>query len=101
MAALRALLPLNPQRRHDAIATLYIGASAPHDPDLRAAWKLVDDVVRETCGRALDAMRLEGGSAQLDQLHAMIDGLARQMVMHADERPTEWAVTVLDRMLPA
>lgn len=100
MAALRALLPLNPQRRHDVIATLYIGASGLHDPGLRAAWKLVDDAVRETCVRALEAMGLDGGRAQQDQLHAVMDGLARQMVLQAEERPPEWGVAVLDRMLP-
>lgn len=101
MAALRALLPLNPQRRHDVVATLYIGASAQHGPGLRAAWKLVDDAVRETCVRALDAIGPNGGPSQLDHLHAAIDGLAHQTVLQAEERPTDWAVTVLDRMLPA
>lgn len=101
MAALRALLPLNPQRRHDAIATLYIGASGLHDPGLRAAWKLVDDVVRETCVRALDATGLDGGRSQLDHLHAVIDGLVRQMVLQADDRPSDWAIAVLERMLPS
>lgn len=100
-AALRALLPLNPQRRQEVIAALYIGALGLHNPDLCAAWQLVDDAVRGTCRRALDAMGLDGGPAQLDQLHAVIDGLARQMVMHADDRSPEWAVAVLDRMLPA
>lgn len=100
-AALRALLPLNPQRRQQVIATLHIGELGLHNPDLRAAWQLVDDEVRETCVRALDAMGLDGGQAQLDQLHAVIDGLARQMVMHADQRSPDWGVAVLDRMLPS
>lgn len=100
-AALRALLPLNPQRRQEVTATLYIAASGLHDPVLRTAWKLVDDVVRDTCVRALDAMGLDDGQAQLDQLHAVIDGLARQMVMHADQRSPDWGVAVLDRMLPS
>lgn len=101
LAALRALLPLNPQRRHDVVATLYIGASGLHDPGLRAEWKLVDDAVRETCLRALDAMGLKGGESQLHHLHAVIDGLTRQMVLQTGEQQADWAVTVLDRMLPA
>lgn len=100
-AALRALLPSNPQRQQDVIATLYIGALGPHNPVLHAAWKLVDDVVLETCVRALDAMGLDGRQAQLDQLHAVIDGLSRQMVMHADQRSPDWGVAVLERMLPS
>ncbi|WP_422117793.1 TetR/AcrR family transcriptional regulator [Brachybacterium sp. UNK5269] len=99
-AALRALLPLNPQRRQEVIAAVYIGALGVHNPALHAAWQLVDDAVRATCRRALGAMGLDGGPAQLDQLHSVIDGLARQMVMHADDRSPDWAVAVLDRMLP-
>lgn len=43
-------------------------------PVLRAAWKLVDDVVRETCVRALDAMGLEGGRAQQNHERAARSG---------------------------
>jgi len=35
--ALRALLPLNPQRRQQVTATLYIAASGLHNPVLHAA----------------------------------------------------------------
>lgn len=57
--------------------------------------------MRETCARAIDAMGLKGGPSQLDHLHALIDGMARQMVLQADERSPEWGVAVLDRMPPA
>ncbi|SLM93431.1 hypothetical protein FM110_09875 [Brachybacterium nesterenkovii] len=72
-----------------------------HNPDLRAAWRLADDAVRETCRRALDAMGPDGGQAQQDQLHVVIDRLARQVVMHDHQRSPDWAIAVLDRMLPA
>lgn len=100
-AALMELLPVDQQRRQEAIATLYLGAAALHDPARRAAWKLVDDVVRETCVRALDAMGLGGSPTRLDQLRSVIDGLARQMLLQADERPAAWGAAVLDRMLPS
>lgn len=31
----------------------------------------------------------------------VIGGLTRQMVLQADERSPDWAIAVLDRMLPA
>lgn len=100
-AAHRGLLPPNPQPRQEVIATLYIGALGLHNPDLRAAWRLADDAVRETCRRALDAMGPDGGQAQQDQLHVVIDRLGRQVVMHDHQRSPDWAIAVLDRMLPA
>lgn len=100
-AALLELLPLSHQRRQEAIATLYLGAAALHDPARRAAWKLVDDAVRETCLRALEAMGLEGDTVRVDQLHSLVDGLTRQMILQADERPPAWGAAALDRMLPS
>lgn len=100
-AALMELLPLDPQRRQEAIATIYVGAAALHDPARRAAWKLVDDVVRETCVRALDSMGLGGNPARLDQLRSTVDGLTRQLLLQADDRSPAWGAAVLDRMLPS
>lgn len=100
-AALLELLPLSRQRRQDAIATLYLSAAALHDPARRAAWKLVDDAVRETCLRALEAMGLEGDTVRVDQLHSLVDGLTRQMILQADERPPGWGAAALGRMLPS
>lgn len=100
-AALLELLPLGPQRRQEAIATVYLGAAALHDPARRAAWELVDDVMRETCARALDAMGLGDSPSRLDHLRSTIDGLTRQMLLQADERPVAWGAKVLDRMLPS
>lgn len=100
-AALLELLPLSQQRRQEAIATVYIGAAALHDPDRRAAWKLVDDAKCDVCKRALDAMGLGGNAARLDQLHSLIDGLTSQMLLQANERPAIWDADVLHRMLPS
>ncbi|MGO2822527.1 MAG: TetR/AcrR family transcriptional regulator [Brachybacterium tyrofermentans] len=100
-AALLELLPLGQQRRQEAIASLYLGAAALHDPARREAWKLVDDVVHETCVRALGALGLEGNPARLDQLRSTIDGLTHQMLLQAEERPPAWGAAVIARMLPS
>ncbi|MGP5254324.1 TetR/AcrR family transcriptional regulator [Brachybacterium alimentarium] len=100
-AVLLELLPLSQLRRQEAIATLYLSAAALHDPARRAAWKLVDDVAHQACARALEAMGLGGNPARLDQLRSLVDGLTRQMLLQADERPAAWGAAVLDRMLPS
>lgn len=100
-AALLELLPLGQQQRQEGIATLYLGAAALHDPARRAAWQLIEDASLEICRRALDAMGLGSEPARLDQLRSTVDGLTRQMLLQAEDRPVAWGAAVLDRMLPS
>ncbi|MET0235066.1 MAG: TetR/AcrR family transcriptional regulator [Kibdelosporangium sp.] len=99
-AALLELLPLDDERRTEMEVTLALGAAAMTDPALRASFDSVNTVVRAVCAQAATALGLHE-EADIDHLHALIDGLALHLVRRTRGASTDWALKVLDTHLPA
>lgn len=102
-AALLELLPLDPRRRLEMEVFLALGMASLTDDTLVAAWSEADELIRETCARALTAMGVELGSEEgarrIDELHSLVDGLALHLLVPGRLRSPEWALAVIDGVI--
>lgn len=95
-AAILELLPLDEQRRLEVRVFLAFGVAAVTNPALQPLWGEVDLTIREVCIRAGAAIG-KATEAEVDLLHAAIDGLALHLlVRHGSD---DWAYDALDHYL--
>jgi AcrR family transcriptional regulator len=95
---LRELLPLDNERRAENEVWLAFTARALIDPELRAQHDEVHDALQQACERALETLAAPSGPAtalQVEQLHALIDGLAVHTALRPDLMPPERIIAVL------
>lgn len=108
-SALLELLPLDPRRRLEMEVFLALGMASLTDDSLVAAWGEADELIRETCARALaamgvaargvEAMEVEEDERRIDGLHSLIDGLALHLLVPGRRRTADWALMVVDGLL--
>ncbi|WP_420369656.1 TetR/AcrR family transcriptional regulator [Curtobacterium sp. L1-20] len=95
------LLPLDEERVTELDVYLALGNAALTDAELRPALDRVVLEVRAWCEEALGLLGVP--TADLDyeacRLHALLDGLAMQVVRLAPGESGDWAIDVLDRHL--
>ncbi|MET0188107.1 MAG: TetR family transcriptional regulator C-terminal domain-containing protein [Pseudonocardia sediminis] len=96
--AVLELLPLDDERRTEMELTLAFGAAAMTDPVLVPANEAMHAAVREICARACAAIGRDS-EVDVDQLHALVDGLALHVVRRARGDRTAWAVEAVDAYL--
>jgi AcrR family transcriptional regulator len=98
-AALLELLPLDQQRSLEMEVFLALGMAAMTDDTLLPLWRQADTVVRQVCHKAITAAGGKPTGANLDRLHALIDGLAFHLLVRDRTRGHDWAHVVVDREL--
>ena len=96
-AMLLELLPLDEERRIEMEVSLSFGTMAMTDDALNRSHKQIHLAVRDVCARALDLLAIK--PAELDGLHAYIDGLALHLVRQDPHDDTQWALTALTTQL--
>jgi AcrR family transcriptional regulator len=94
-------LPLDEERRVELEVYLALGTAALTDQALRPAHERVVGLIRDWCGRVLEALGVPAAVREVEtaRLHALIDGLALQLVrLDADgDGDPAWAIAVLER----
>lgn len=105
-AVLREVLPLDETRRAEMIVQMQLGSLALTDPSLQESVRQLSDGVRRVCVLALGelarsgAMRaLPDADAEADRLHALLDGLALQLLWSREPDEAARVAAVLDRHL--
>ena len=96
------VLPLDEDRRVEMEVWLALSISALADPQMREECTKSEEALRQMCviviGR-LDAVGLLAGSRSADseprRLHALLDGLALQLIRQGPGDPCDWALDVL------
>jgi DNA-binding transcriptional regulator YbjK len=98
-AVLVELLPLDDERRVELDVYLALGTAALTDAELRPVHDRVVDEMREWCGQVLRAVGVPKAdmSYEARRLHALVDGLAMQVVRVEAGADAAWAIEVLDR----
>jgi len=92
-AMLLELLPLDDERRVEMEVSLSFGTMAMTDEALNRSHKEIHRAVRDICARAIDLLDID--PAELDGLHAFIDGLALHLVRQTPGNDTTWALSAL------
>ena len=95
------LLPLDEERRIELEVYLALGNAALTDAELRPTLDRVVAAMRTWCGRSsgCSACRRDDREYEACRLHALLDGLAMQVVRLAPGESGDWAIDVLDRHL--
>lgn len=96
---LKALLPLDAERRLETSVLQVLSATALTEPGLQPIWREVDGTIRDVCAQALRAQGIRGDVVALDHLHTVVTGLTAQLMNRGEDRPAQWADTVLEREL--
>lgn len=93
------LLPLDEERVIELEVYLALGNAALTDAELRPALDRVVDEMREWSEEVLARLGVPEADRDYEacRLHALIDGLAMQIVRLAPGDPGDWAIEVLDR----
>lgn len=93
------LLPLDEERVIELEVYLALGNAALTDAELRPALDRVVDEMREWSEEILARLGVPEADRDYEacRLHALIDGLAMQIVRLAPGDPGDWAIEVLDR----
>ncbi|WP_222192919.1 TetR/AcrR family transcriptional regulator [Modestobacter italicus] len=101
-AVLRELLPLDAERRLEMDVFLHLGSLAPRGGALRAVYDTAHaQLAAVTTGVVASLVDAGWARPGLDvplegrRLHALVDGLALQLVRQAESAPTGWATEVL------
>jgi AcrR family transcriptional regulator len=99
---LHELVPLDDERRAENEVWLAFTARALTDPDLRAQHDEVHDALHQACARVLETLAGQDGTdakpataAQVERLHALVDGLAVHTALRPDLMPPDHIVAVL------
>ncbi|MGW4896473.1 TetR/AcrR family transcriptional regulator [Kitasatospora sp. NPDC004240] len=79
-------LPLDEERRAEAVVQLAFAVQAAHHPSLAAIRRQVDHEVREALVAWLDDVGCPGAGATADAVIALSDGLALRMLYNPAER---------------
>lgn len=77
-AMLLELLPLDAGRRLEMEVYLALGVAAMTDDSLHPFWRAATGAVRAVC---TDALREAGRERDVDELHALVDGLALHLLL--------------------
>ena len=95
------LLPLDEERVIELDVYLALGNAALTDAELRPALDRVVDEMREWSEGILQLLGVPEDDREYEarRLHALIDGLAMQIVRLAPGESGDWAIDVLDRHL--
>lgn len=102
-AVLVELLPLDDERRIELDVYLALGTAALTDPELRPFHDRVVAEMQDWCGQVLGAVGVSPDDMAYEacRLHALIDGLAMQVVRLPPDADTSWAIDLLDRHVAA
>ena len=104
-AMLAELLPLDDERRREAEVWLAFIVRARVDPELRALGEQVDAVVRELVRQALAPLELADAELAVEEVFALVDGLALHAVLQPARSSPATMRQVLDahleRLVPA
>lgn len=105
-AVLREVLPLDETRRAEMIVQMQLGSLALTDASLQDSVRQLSDGVRRVCVLALDELARSGAAramtdaeAEADRLHALLDGLALQLLWSREPDEAARVAAVLDRHL--
>lgn len=104
-AVLREVLPLDETRRAEMIVQMQLGSLALTDPSLQESVQKLGDGVRRVCELALGELTrssahvMADADAEAAHLHALLDGLALQLLWSRDADAADRACAVLDRHL--
>lgn len=105
-AVLREVLPLDETRRAELIVQMQLGSLALTDPSLQGSVRQLSDGVRSVCVLALGELARSGmtravsdADAEVDRLHALLDGLALQLLWSREPDEAARVAGVLDRHL--
>lgn len=98
-AVLVELLPLDDERRIELDVYLALGTAALTDPELRPFHDRVVAEMQDWCGRVLRAVGVGAADMAYEacRLHALVDGLAMQVVRLPAGADADWAIDLLDR----
>lgn len=102
-AVLVELLPLDEERRIELDVYLALGTAALTDTELRPFHDRVVADMQDLCGRVLRAVGVASADMEYEacRLHALVDGLAMQVVRLPPGADTGWAIDLLDRHVAA
>ncbi len=105
-AVLREVLPLDETRRAEMIVQMQLGSLALTDASLQDSVRQLSDGVRRVCVLALGELARSGAAramtdaeAEADRLHALLDGLALQLLWSREPDEAARVAAVLDRHL--
>lgn len=96
-AILLELLPLDEERRAEMEVTVSFLTLAMTDPTLREAYERTHAAVRDVCATALTYLDTE--PERVDLTHAVVDGLAFQLLAREADSDASNAVAALDAHL--
>ena len=96
-AMLAELLPLDDERRREAEVWLAFIVRARVDPELRALGEQVDATVRELVRQALAPLELADVELAVEEVFALVDGLA----LHAVLQPARSSPATMRQVLDA
>ncbi|OIH95156.1 TetR/AcrR family transcriptional regulator [Curtobacterium sp. MCBA15_001] len=98
-AVLVELLPLDHERRIELDVYLALGTAALTDAELRPFHDRVVADMQDWCGRVLRAVGVPEADMAYEacRLHALVDGLAMQVVRLPAGADAAWATDLLDR----
>ncbi len=107
-AVLQEVLPLDETRRAEMIVQVQLGSLALTDASLQDSVRQLSDGVRRVCVLALGELSRSGAAgavtdaeAEADRLHALLDGLALQLLWSREPDEAARVAAVLDRHLAA
>ncbi len=105
-AILAQLLPLDAERRSELVAQIQLGVLALTDVRLRASTTRLNDAVGQACRACLGILDSAGAlgsgrdvNVETDRLHALIDGVALQLVWDVAAGAPDRAAGILARHL--
>lgn len=98
-AALLELLPLDDERRLEMEVFLALGLASLTDDPLRPIWIEADTIIRNVCAEAVGLVAGRRDRVDVDQLHALIDGLALHLLVEGPGRYEARARAAVDRHL--
>lgn len=103
VALLQQFLPLDSERHLEMEVYVALGTAALTDPGLRPARLRCEARIKEACDEALSELcRRRGVDVRLGWgtlLHALLDGLALQVIHQSPDDSATWAAVALDHYL--